>query len=338
MKKSQAKIVITGAAGFIGSHLIEALLAQGYRRDQLRLVLAPWDNLTNLPGGNWELIRADLRQPDHMAEIVKDASVIYHLAAKIDFDSQNYQDYWEANVATTQHLIHHLNRQQLPKFIFFSSIAVHGLPAVMGRIENWDETHPPTYTNYYGRSKWEAEGVVRTAHRSFGLPYAIIRPASVYGPRDKGATFALYQAIKKGWYVPIGLGNNKLHYVYVTDLVAAAILAQHSSTTAGEYLVGGATPTTLKALTDTIAKTLHKSLPSWYLPRWLALGVSYLTEAVGKILGVSLPLYPYRVRTMTAEYWYSIAKAKKELGYQPIVSLAQGIAKTTAWYREHGWV
>lgn len=332
------KILITGAAGFIGSHLVDLLLSEGVRPEQLRLIIPKNEPLDNLPDFKFDIIRGDIRDKKLVQKACQGVSIVYHLAARIDFDGQTYEDYKDVNVDATRYLLQACRDQHLKKFIFFSSIGVFGLPASIGDILGWDEEHPKTYTNFYGQSKWEGEQVVIKAHQDWKIPYAIIRPASVYGPREKGPTLALYKAIKNRQFVMIGDGRNKMHYVYVTDLVKAARLAEQSSFKTGDYIIGGKTPTTLKELTTDIAKSLHVTLPNWYIPTTLALGISYIFEFLGNLIGIKLPIFPSRVRTMTTSYYYDISKATKQLKYQPQIGIKEGTKLTGQWYLQNKYI
>lgn len=335
------KILITGAAGFIGSHLVDFLREKKIPYKNLRLVIAPWDTLDNIvhhPLNQLEIIRADIRNKQVMKAAVKGVDVIYHLAARIDFDGKSYADYEDINVTATQHLLDAAKDNKLQKFVFFSSIGVFGLPAGIGNIEGWDETHPKTFTNHYGESKWEGEKRVMRAYEKYGIPYAIVRPASVYGPREKGPTLGLYKAIKNHRFVMIGNGQNKMHYVYVKDLVEGAYLAQTSKRKTGDYILAGPQPTRFKTLVQQAASSINETIPSWSIPKQLASLGSHGLAAVGSLTGWEPPLFPSRVKTMTTTYYYDISKAKKELGYQPKIATKQGMRETGRWYLEHGWL
>lgn len=332
------RILVTGAAGFIGSHLVDLLLEEGIPAKSLRLLVHNKESLSNLPNKNFEIIRGDIREKDIVKKIVEGVNVIYHLAARTDFEGKTFEDYKDVNVESTKNLLQASKKQKLQKFVFFSSIAVFGLPAGVGDIISWDETHPPTYTNLYGKSKWEGEEAVRDAYKKWGIPYAIIRPASVYGPKEKGPTFALYKAIKNHQFIMIGNGENKMHYVYVGDLVKGAREAQLSRKKNGEYILAGSTPTTLKEVAKFVAESIGEKIPSWYIPKELALILSFGAEAFGKMIGVKSPFYPSRVKTMTAAYYYNIDRAKKEIGYDPQTSFKEGTEITGKWYLENGWL
>lgn len=338
MTKSNV-ILITGAAGFIGSHLVDYLLEEGVSPKRLRLIIAPWDTTENLSQHkNLEIHKIDIRDKKALSTVAKGCEYIYHLAAKIDFDGKTYQEYEEVNVTPTETLLKVAVKNKVKKFIFYSSIGVHGLPAGIGNIINWDESHPPTYTNDYGKSKWQGEEIVRQYHEKYKLPYAIIRPASVYGPREKGPTLALFRAIKNKLFVMIGDGKNKMHYVFVKDLVAATYLAAQSKKVAGEYIVGAARPEEFMSIAQAIADSISVQLSSIKIPTPIALILATISDFVFKIFGKKSPLYPERVRTMTTSYYYSINKAKEELGYQPQFSIKKGMQIAGKWYSDHGYL
>jgi len=337
--KKKGKTLITGAAGFIGSHLVDLLLKEGEPPNKLRLFVKTGESLDNLPSNkNFDIIVGDIRDKKLIKKAMKDVEVVYHLAARIDFDGKDYADYKDVNVDATQHLLDECKNKRIKKFIFFSSIGVYGLPAGIGDIISWDEEHIKVPTNHYGRSKLEAEQAVIMAHSDWGMPYTIIRPASVYGPREKGPTLALYRAINKRQFVMIGKGNNKMHYVYVTDLVKAARLAEKSKQRTGNYIIAGEEPAKFKNIVKWISKSINQSVPKIVIPGWLALMISYPINIMGKITGIKVPLFPSRVKTMTTSYYYDITKAKEELRYSPKINFKKGAYLTGRWYLKKGWL
>lgn len=330
------KYLITGAAGFIGSHLVDLLLQEGVSVEQLRLIVKPNESIQNLPKLPFDIRYADIRDRKKMFQAVSGCSVVYHLAAKIDFDGKTYEEYSDVNVVATQHLLDASVKHGVSKFIFFSSIGVYGLPAGVGNIDGYDESHPYTYSNHYGRSKWEGEECVRFAHKKYGLSYAIIRPASVYGPREKGPTLALYRAIAHGQFIQIGNGKNRMHYVYVEDLVRGARAAERSKIADVECILAGKEPTSFSDVVTSVAQSIQKKVPTTTIPVWIALCCAYVLECIGALFGVSVPLFPSRVRTMTTTYWYRIDRAKKLIGYKPRWTFARGTQVTGEWYKERG--
>lgn len=332
------KILITGAAGFVGSHLVDLLLKKGIPISKLRLLLWNNESKDNLPNLKFDIIRGDIRDKETVKKAMKNVEIIYHLAAKIDFDGKTYQEYKETNVDGTKNLLEECKGKSIKKFVSYSSIGVYGLPAGIGNIINWDESHSPTYTNFYGKSKWEAEIAVREAHRQFGLSYSIIRPASVYGTREKGPTLALYKAINSGQFLMIGNGENKMHYVYVEDLVEATYLAANSKINNGEYIIAGFKPTKFIDIVRDVSNSIGKSVPNIKIPIILAMFVAHIFNILNKVTGIKIPLFPSRVKTMTSSYYYNISKAKKELGYNPKTSFSKGSEIVGKWYFEKGYL
>ncbi|GIK83881.1 MAG: N-acetyl-alpha-D-glucosaminyl-diphospho-ditrans, octacis-undecaprenol 4-epimerase [Patescibacteria group bacterium] len=333
------KILVTGAAGFIGSHLVEYLLEKKIPISSLRLFIKTGESLENLPKRNFDIIVGDIRNKKDVAKAMETVTTVYHLAARIDFDGKTYAEYEDVNVQGTKNLLTQaVKNKNFKKFINYSSIGVHGLPAGIGDIVNWDETHEPSYTNFYGRSKWEAEKAVRAAHKKYGLAYAIIRPASVYGPREKGPTLALYKAVKSGQFLMIGNGSNKMHYVFVRDLVVATYLAGASKRSSGEYIIAGPNPTQFKDVVKYVAQSIGKPVPKLCISKPLALCIAYIFQILTRATGKTLPLFPSRVKTMTTTYYYNISKAKKELEYKPKVSFKEGSKIVGEWYIENGFL
>lgn len=328
----KGKILITGAAGFIGSHLVDLLLSDGIPASQLRLLIPKKESLQNLPNIHFDIVRGDIRDVQVVKKAMMNVSVVYHLAARIDFDGKNYEEYKDINVDGTQLLLDACRGKNISKFVFFSSIGVFGMPADVGNILWWDESHNKTYTNFYGQSKWEGELCVMRAHKEFDLPYAIIRPASVYGPREKGPTLGLYKAIAHKQFFMIGNGTNLMHYVFVKDLVRGARQAELSKHVEGDYILAGKKPVTFHDVVTHVSNSIHTSVPNFSIPKSVAMTIAFLFQVVGNVIGWKPPLFPSRVRTMTTTYCYSIAKAHKEIGYQPSTSFLHGTKETGEWY------
>src|SRR3990167_11176366 len=334
----KGKILITGAAGFIGSHLVDLLLQEKVPVNELRLFVYNDESLENLPDLPFDIVHGDIRDKQAVNRAMNGVQTVYHLAARIDFDGKTYEEYKDVNVEGTQNLLDACRSKKIQKFVFFSSIGVFGMPADTGDILGWDETHPKTYTNFYGRSKWEGEQRVMEAHKRWGVPYAIVRPASVYGPREKGPTLALYKAIKSKSFLMIGKGENLMHYIYVTDLVKATRKAKELRLVTSDYIVAGDKPEKFNDVVRHISESVGVKIIPIKIPKRLALLGSYFLESISKMTGVKFPLFPSRVRTMTTTYYYDTAKIKRELAWKPGISFAQGSKITGRWYLEHGYI
>lgn len=331
------KILITGASGFIGSHLVELLLEEGIPLNSLSLLIPKNESLKNLPKKNFEIIYGDIRNKEDVKKAMKGVSIIYHLAA-LTIDGGKYyswNQYHQVNVLGTQNLLDECRGKKIKKFIFFSSIAVYGLPAWVGNIENWNEKRVKNPQEIYGESKLDAENRIIEAYEKWKIPYAIIRPTSVYGPRDKRNLAELYKAIKKNLFFFIGDGRNKMDYVYVKDVAKAAYLAQLSKNKSGEYIIGGGTPITLQKIVLYVAESLHKPIPNIHVPKIFALLLSYIIEFVSNVMEIKPMLFPKRVKVLTNNCYFDISKAKKEIKYFPNVSFEEGTKLTAQWLKEN---
>lgn len=329
------KILITGAAGFIGSHLVELLLKEE-PIERLRLFIAKGESLNNLPSKKFDIITGDIRNLKIVKKAMGNVSVVYHLAAKTIDGSFYYPDleYEEVNVKGTQNLLTECKNSRIEKFILFSSIAVFGLPAWTGDMINWDESYPKKPVEVYGRSKLEAEKAVIAANKRWGIPYAIIRPTNAYGPRDKRNLVELYKAIKNHRFFFIGKGDNRMDYVFVKDVTRAARLAQLSNRKSGDYIIGGGKPLTLNEIVKNVSQSIHTAVFPIHTPKIIGLALSNVINSMGKLAGISPPLFPSRVKVMTSNCFFNISKAKKEIGYHPQVSFERGTKITGRWLME----
>jgi nucleoside-diphosphate-sugar epimerase len=308
------KILVTGAAGFIGSHLVEHLLDCGIRPNQIRLLIPKGESLKNLPNKKFEIIRGDIRNIEDVKKSVKDIEVIYHLAALIVKKEYTKKDYFDVNVYGTKNLIDYVDKIKLKKFIFFSSVAIYGLPICIGDMKNISENSPKKPCEVYGKSKLKAEEFLINSK----LPYAIIRPTSVYGPRDHSSFPNLVKAIKDHYFFIVGNGKNKLDYVFVKDLVRAAKLAEKNKKRVADYIIGGGAKSLNEIASDICQKTNSWIIP-FHFPKNIALFISYFTSILG------LPFYPGRVNAMTSNFYFDLNKARKEIGYKPEINFKESI-------------
>lgn len=331
------KILITGAAGFIGSNLVEFLIEQKIPPEKLKLLVWNNESLRNLPKLNFDIIRGDINNKNDVKIALRDVDTIYHLAA-LTIDGGKYykkEEYQEVNVEGTKNLLEGCKNLKIKKFIFFSSIAVYGLPAWTGNMNGWDENHFKKPQEIYGESKLLAEKVLEQAHEKWGIPYAIIRPTSVYGPRDKRNLLELYKTIKKHIFVYIGNGKNKMDYVFVKDVARAAFLASKSNASKGDYIIGGGEPLTLNEIIKDVSASINSKILPIHIPILPALILSYISLWISKVLMIKPIFFPNRVRVMTRNCYFNISKAKKELKYSPLFSFKEGTRITAKWLIEN---
>ncbi|MFN3134309.1 MAG: NAD-dependent epimerase/dehydratase family protein [Candidatus Kryptonium sp.] len=324
------KALVTGATGFIGSHLVDELLNRNY---EIRCIVRDTSNLKWLDGKNIEIFKGSLFDIDFLKRAVKDVDYVYHIAGVTK--GRDYQDYYRGNVETTRNLLEAcLENQNLKKFVLASSLAAVGpgddaIPV--------DETRPYNPITSYGKSKAEAEKV--TLSFKDKLPITIVRPPSVYGPRDT-YTFELFKYVKFS-FLPVVLPDDQiLSLVYVSDLVDGFILAGENEKAAGEiYFISSEKIYTWKEIEEAVLKALDKKVFRIKIPVPILYSVSFISELIFKLQRKASPLNLEKIKDVRQKNWAcSIEKAKKELGYTPKVSLEEGMRITINWYVENKWL
>ncbi|MDY6914035.1 MAG: NAD-dependent epimerase/dehydratase family protein [Planctomycetota bacterium] len=317
------RMFVTGGGGFIGSHLVDLLIAEGH---DVTVLLQP--GRSGPRDDSADICTADIRRHEEVEAVMQQADVVYHLAARTDLDGESLQDY-ETNILGTRNVVAAAKVRGVGRFVFFSSMlaaATTGLPEpILEDAEAENDT-------FYGRSKREGERIVQQA----GLEYTIIRPTMVFGPRDCSTMYHFMRAIRKRQFFLIG-PDVRQSFVYVKNLTRATYDASLCPQAAGQiFFVNDERPYTIAEIARHVARSLGTKLWPIRLPRWLAMMVAYPMAGISKCTGVKLPLYPSRVRTMTKNFIYSIEKAQKTFGYRPQYNLKQSIEESVRWYKDCG--
>ncbi len=328
------KVLVTGGTGFIGSNLALAYTRAGH---QVLVVSkeatdAERENAQDLRQAGVEVVQGDISDRGLMAGCCEGVDVVHHIAAAMREANLPDQGFWEINVEATRWLLEVSRRAGVRRFIYCSSIGAMG--KVMRKPA--DEASPCYPRDIYQVTKRAAEELCLRFHQEHRLPIAIVRPADVYGPRDR-RLLKLFRAIRRGWFVMLGQGHNEHHMVYVDDLVAALLLAAEREVAVGEvFIIAGESPIRLEALVKMIAGLLGVSPPRLHIPLAPVQALAWAIEAVCRPLRIPPPLYPRRVDFFRSDYAFDISKAKRMLGYQPRYDLTEGMGNTLEWYRHKG--
>lgn len=326
-------ILVTGAAGFIGSHLTDALVR---RKEKVRCLVRKQDDLKYLQKNKVEIFFGDVTNRQTLSKAIKGVDIVYHLAAKTDFSGKTWKSYWFPNVLGTKNVVDLAVKEKVKRLIFFSTIRTIGLKDSK---QPRNEKAPYCPLNYYDQSKVEGEKILLKAYKEQRLPITIIRPSSVFGPRDKGTYFSFFKTIAKGRFFLIGDGNNLVSFVYVKHVVQAAIKIIDSEKTIGEiYFINDAKPYYMKNLAKTISMAFGKQLPKFYLPTVIAYIIGFLWAILGKWLKIPVILTPERVKNLTISYVFDISKSIRDFGYNPKIPLTRSITETAKWYKKYGWI
>jgi nucleoside-diphosphate-sugar epimerase len=328
------RILITGGTGFIGSNLALAYARAGHQVLVVskKITDAERENARDLKQAGVEVIQGNILDQDLMADCCKEAYLVHHIAAAMREANLPDRLFWKVNVEATQQLLELSRRMGVSRFVYCSSIGAMG-KVVQKPAHEKSPCHPQ---DIYQITKRAAEELCLRFYQEHRMPIVIVRPADVYGPRDR-RLLKLFRAIRKGQFVMIGSGQNEHHMVHVDDLVAALILAAEREAAIGEiFIIAGESPIRLEELVRMIAELLGVPTPRLRIPLAPVRALALVIEAFCKPLGIPPPLYPRRVDFFSSDYAFEISKARQMLGYQPQYGLAQGIESTLEWYRRNG--
>jgi nucleoside-diphosphate-sugar epimerase len=320
------RVLVTGAHGFIGSHLSRGLLGRGHT---VRALVTPWGDtrlIADLEGhANFELIRADITQMVSLTGITEGIDVVFHVAARVA-DWGAWEAFHRTNVQGTEHLVAQSEREGVKRFVFVSSIAVHPYTGY----RNADtRTLPTTSTiNAYARSKRLADERVMTAKR---LEPVIVRPGTwPFGPGNPEVARAA-EALRKGILPLVDGGCSVISTAYIENLIEGLILAGTVPQAAGRtYLIADEGMPSWREIFETLAELLHVRPPRWSVPGRLLepLGTT-LEQLYARVAPRRAPpLTRYGGRLMRQDLHFSIEAARQELGYEPRVSWQEGLRRT----------
>jgi len=325
----EAPVLVTGGAGFIGRHLVSALRAQGRR---VRVLVRHADAASSLAEIGAEPIVGDLLDPAAVVRAASGVRAVFHLAGQLFVPGLKPEDYSRLHVDATIALLKaSAAANRLDFFVLCSTTGVHGPTGALPARED-DPGHPQ---NAYEVTKAAAERAAADVARDEKVPLVIARPGLVYGPCDRHL-LGWFRAIRGGYYRVIGPGRNRLHPIYVDDVVRALLLCASAARPACRaYHLVGSRAVTMNELSDAIGAAVGRKVPRIHLPAPLAFALGAVLEALPVPRRV-LPLTRSRVRFMLQNRAYDGSRAREELGLTPSVDLGDGLARTVAWYRANG--
>lgn len=328
-QKLEGKALITGASGFIGGNLRRALLDAGADVVAIRRGASP-------AAEEGRSIALDYDDVEGLTKLMADEKpdYVFHVAGATK--GVTYEDFQRANVMPTRNLLAALleAHRDVKRFVMVSSLAAWG-PSTPSRPVR--ETDTPAPIEHYGKSKLEAEDVVRAVGAS--IPWTIIRPSGVYGPGD-GDYFNLFKEIVSGRNVFFGNRERWFSAIYVDDCVRAILEAALSDAAIGKgYFLCDGRPITWGTFQEAIVAAHGKRVFTLNLPEALV-SVAAIGGELATRIDKKPRLFNRQKATMGAQEAWTCTHdaAREDFGYAPEVQVEEGVARALRWYREHGWL
>ncbi len=318
--------LVTGATGFLGGHLAAALVSRGYRVRALSRRTSGRDVLERL---GVEVVRGDLADLRSLAHAASGVERVFHAAGRVS-DWGPRDAFLRANAEGTRNVVAACQEAGVRRLVHLSSLTVLGLPRDGRVISENTPAASPCRGDFYTESKLAGERIVREAHGTGGLSTTIVRPGAIWGPGDPNVVPRIVRLLRRGAMPYLDGGRNLLGLSYVDNLVLGLVLAGETDAAAGQlYHVTDGEEITAREAIDAIADALGVDRPRLSLPRWAVLGTATLVEASASLLRLSHPppLTRYGVRFVSCHARYDLGKARRELGYEPIVSFREGIGR-----------
>ena len=333
------RILVTGASGFIGSFIVEEALRRGM---EVWAAVRSSSSRAFLSDDRIHFIELSLSDPEVLENQLRGHSFDYVVHAAGVTKCQNIDDFHKVNTLGTKHLADALlaTSQPLRRFVFISSLSIFGPIRESQPYKEILDTDTPKPDTAYGKSKLAAEQYLdNLAANGKALPYVVLRPTGVYGPRERDY-FMMAKSIKGHVDFSVGYKRQDITFVYVSDVVQAVFLALDHGKIGGKYFLSDGEVYQSRAFSDYIRKELGNP---WLLrikaPIWVLRVVAFCGDYLGRLTGKVTALNNDKFHIMRQRNWRcDIQPAITDLGFHPTVKLAEGVSLSIKWYKEHHWL
>ncbi|MDR0660899.1 MAG: NAD-dependent epimerase/dehydratase family protein [Prevotellaceae bacterium] len=310
------KISIIGGSGFVGTRLIELLKQSHYELQNIDKRQSHFHpEITTI---------ANVLDKEKITSLLKGTDLVVLLAAEHRDDVTPTSLYYDVNVEGMRNTLEAMASNGVKRIIFTSSVAVYGLNK-----QNPDEEHPADPFNHYGKSKWRAEQVLqnwRKSHPDWNIN--ILRPAVIFGERNRGNVYNLLKQISSGRFLMAGKGNNKKSMAYVGNIVAFIMfLTENDKSGYNLYNYIDKPDFTMNELVEHVGKVLNKHIPSTHIPLWLGMMGGYAFDALAYIARRKLTISSVRIKKFCATTEFDATKVHAS-GFDPPYTLGDGLART----------
>lgn len=322
---------VTGGTGFVGSHLVERLLENGYH---VKCLVRDPNKLKWLNGKAIEVVPGSLKDIDALKKGIAGTTIVYHCAGVLFGKTE--ESFIKGNLEGTQNIINTCLEVNpgLDRFLYVGTLAAVGPSKDETPLTEESPCRPLTW---YGKSKLESEKYVRSHMDK--LKTTIIRPGAVYGPRDY-AVYEVFKASKSGINMKIGKEDTFASFIHVDDLVTAIYESSISDNTVGQvYFAVNDDYNKSSDIARYAIKSLGKKEKTIRIPHSILKLVASVSEIFGKITNKEVVINHQKVIELTQKYWIaSNRKAKDDFAFQPRWALEAGVQMTTEWYKKEGWL
>ncbi len=329
--KNKIASLVTGTSGFVGSHLVDKLLELNHN---VRVIVRKESKLKWIDPTRVEIYNCDYDDVENLRDAVSNVNYIFHVAGVIK--AKTKEIYYKGNVDVTKNLLKAVEQfnPSLNRFVFISSQAAAG-PSPSNQPKTEDMECNPVTT--YGKSKLEAERIVRNYEGK--IPFTIVRPSAVYGPRDP-EILLFFQTLKKGIQPMVGFSEKYVSLVHIQDLIDGILLAAFSDKSLNRtYFISSEKGYGWEEIGNISSKILGKRVLKLRIPHFMIFTVAAISQFFSYFRKEATILNLEKAREMVQNSWVcSVEKAKRELGYSQKVDLEQGVRDTIQWYRANGWL
>lgn len=323
--------LVTGAAGFLGSHVARQLVARG---DDVRVLVRASSSNRAISDLSLEYVTGDLRDAASLERAMNGVQRLFHVAADYRLWAKHPQDIYDSNVGGTKNLLEAAKRAGVGQLIYTSTVAT--IAVDRPELPNeFTETKLEQMIGHYKRSKWMAEQEVLKAAKE-GMPVIVAMPTTPVGPWDwkptpTGKIILDFLNGKMPGYVETGL-----NFVGVEECAAGHLLVSEKGKIGERYLLG-AENLTLKEVLDTLAKITGLRAPGMKIPHGVALGVAYVESAFSRLIGKEPGIPVEGVKIARHKMFVDASRAPRELGFQP-GPVAAALERAVRWYQANGYV
>ena len=327
-------ILVTGGTGYIGEHFIPELIKRGH---DVTLLVRNIEKARKLFRDNCEYYVGDVTNRDSLKGCCNNIDIVFHMVAKVGNQlpsDEEFKAFRAVNVEGTKNIVEEAKKSEVSRFIFVSSIAAMG---IVKKTPITEKSHCNPYLPYQV-TKYEAEQYINEQVKN-GFPAIIVRPTKVYGVGEHEYSYlTLAKLCKKGIYPKVGKGNNYTSNIYITDFVQALVKLVENGKIGETYILTSSESVGFTEAGKVIAKVLGKRILIIPIPSGLMISAAAIEEKIFLKLGKKPIVTRKNIEATVTDRVYDITKAREEIGYNPSVSMIQGIKKTISWYKREGLI